>query len=80
MPSIAIPYDLGPHTAHPHEELTIFQPTYPVRLAIKLDVPGSDAASVAEAAALRFVFPPLRLGSPGNHASWESGPSHVTKP
>ena len=49
MPSIAIPYDLGPHTAHPHKELTIFQPTYPVRLAIKLDVPGSDAASLAEA-------------------------------
>ncbi|CAL1173944.1 unnamed protein product, partial [Cladocopium goreaui] len=46
------------------EELTIFQPTYPVRLAIKLDVPGSDAASVAEAAALRFVFPPLYPQAP----------------
>lgn len=54
----------------PHEELTIFQPTYPVRLAIKLDVPGCDAASVA-ASALRFVFPPLHLGI----TKWGSGPS-----
>eukprot|EP00435_Cladocopium_sp_Y103_P010845 s3835_g2.t2 len=45
------------------EELTIFQPTYPVRLAIKLDVPGSDDALVA-GSALRFVFPPLYPQAP----------------